>query len=292
MTSVAIRRAPLFVVSIVLLSAAQRLVAADALTLYVGEPTPDDIRAWINQLDSEDFVSRELATLALVQSGRAGIRDVADSAHDDSAEVRQRSFDILRRIYESDDLAVSQLAQAELIKLVDYGHPGVAAALRVRSVAAVRELQSQLISKPGPDRQICSQVTGAIKTEPGRPENVVGISLCVEEDLGCGCCYGTIESGLSDSDIRHLVFLGDLRSIDLQASDISDAGLSHLSRLKNLRTVNVSSNRITDAGVADLRKLPNLNRLHIGGKQITSEGIAVLKRAMPNCKISQYTSLW
>lgn len=257
----------------------------------VARPSPAQIDKWITQLNAQNYATREFACLALIKCGRAAVLPAADAAHDDSAEVRHRAFHILVQLFESSDKQTSSAAQKELLALAEYGHPGVRETLEGRAAVAIRAVQARLESEGVEDRQIATHICAAVERIPRPAGRVVGVSLTVEEDLGCGCCYGSVRSQLSDRDFRHVAFLNRLTKLHVDMAEITDEGLAQLVPLENLQELDISSNRITDAGLKHLMDLRNLRKLDIGGTGLTEDGIAVLESALPNCQIRYYKAL-
>lgn len=69
---------------------------------------------------------------------------------------------------------------------------------------------------------------------------VVGVRLMGEE--------------ITDEDLRPIVILAELRSLDLYATGVSDAGLVHIKRLSHLKYLQLSYTAVTDQGAAEIRK--------------------------------------
>jgi len=147
-----------------------------------------------------------------------------------------------------------------------------------QALADVREIQTRICSGK-PHRQI-RYGHEALTTRPGVRQSVVGISFAVEEDLGCGCCYGDARSDVSDDDLNRLACLYELERLEVPDAKITDAGLARLRGLKNLRELDLRGNPITDAGLRHLRGLTNLQRLDLSQTEITDAGfmhLAALK---------------
>jgi len=92
------------------------------------------------------------------------------------------------------------------------------------------------------------------------------------------------ETGTTDAGLQHLADLTQLEELSLESTDITDDGLKHLSGLTNLRVLRLGYAPITDVGLKQLKGLANLRLLDVGG-EVTPKGIAEFKRAVPDCAI-------
>jgi len=88
---------------------------------------------------------------------------------------------------------------------------------------------------------------------------------------------GLVLGSATDSDLRHLVGLTELRYLNLTGGRITDAGLEHLKGLTGLWWLNLTSTQITDVGLTHLKGLTGLLNLNLTSTQITDVGLAHLK---------------
>ena len=75
------------------------------------------IRAWVSDLDSNDFDARQVATERLIEAGEAAVPAVAAAAETDDLEMATRCLGILKRLYQSDEAATRAAAEEALAKL-------------------------------------------------------------------------------------------------------------------------------------------------------------------------------
>ena len=92
---------------------------------------------------------------------------------------------------------------------------------------------------------------------------------------------------VTDTDLKHIITLSQLRRLDLGSKPITDAGLEHLRGLSQLRVLILTGTRITDAGLKYLTKLAQLQEICVHSTQLTDQTINQLQRALPNCKIQR-----
>ena len=82
---------------------------------------------------------------------------------------------------------------------------------------------------------------------------------------------------ITDTDLRYLPGLTNVKALELDGSKVTDAGLAHLGGLTSLRTLNLDGTHVTDVGLVHLKGLRNLRNLDLGGTQVTDVGLAHLK---------------
>ncbi len=115
---------------------------------------------------------------------------------------------------------------------------------------------------------------------------------------------------VSDSELRHLPWMGRVEVVWLCDANISDEGLQYFEQISELRALFIDNTRITDAGVAKLQALPlrwlslngtavsdasvpnlarltKLERLEVKGAKLTEAGLSRLTAALPLCQISR-----
>ncbi len=81
----------------------------------------------------------------------------------------------------------------------------------------------------------------------------------------------------TDSDLKYLADLTDLRLLALYNPSITDAGLEHLKGLTELEVLYLGRTRITDAGLVHLRGLTGLRGLFLDMTRVTDAGLEHLK---------------
>lgn len=95
-----------------------------------------------------------------------------------------------------------------------------------------------------------------IETLQGRPSEDVFTTACLTRDTG------------------HHLFP---KALDLHGMRISDDDLKHLVPIIELDTINLSDNPLSDAGVRHVAKIPYLRQLWISGPKITGQGLGSLQ---------------
>ncbi|MDB5385802.1 MAG: inlA 2 [Planctomycetaceae bacterium] len=93
------------------------------------------------------------------------------------------------------------------------------------------------------------------------------------------------KSKVTDSDLRVLASIGNLKSLDLASTQITDAGLENVALIVKLSSLDLSHTSVTDAGLRSLSHLEKLARIDLVGTNVTAAGIDVLSTKLPKCKI-------
>jgi hypothetical protein len=90
-------------------------------------------------------------------------------------------------------------------------------------------------------------------------------------------------SNVTDTDLKHLEDLPQIRSLGLSKTQITDAALANLKGLTRLNWLRLQNTQITDAGLAHLRNLTQLQHVNLRGTKVTEIGVRKLKQELPNC---------
>ena len=105
-------------------------------------------------------------------------------------------------------------------------------------------------------------------------------------------------SDFSNEQLRHLIGLEHLESVDLKWTPISDQGLAYLARVPSIRSLklnklyppkqvaNVSKSQLTDHALKHISKMRNLEKLIIWGADISDRGLSDI------AKCERLKTLW
>ena len=104
----------------------------------------------------------------------------------------------------------------------------------------------------------------------------LAVSIEIEQDLGCGCCFETVASDVSDDDLHRIAGLQRIQVLNAPQGKFSDTGLAHLAELRDLRYLVLPRNKLNGMGLAHLRHLKNLEYLDLGGNEVTDKGLSYL----------------
>jgi hypothetical protein len=104
------------------------------------EPAPDadEVRRWINELESPSQATRGAAQAALLRAGEAALEQVTAAARSPNPEVRLRCVEVLRRHAAGDAAALAQAGQSALDELAKATETSVARAAESAIAANAR----------------------------------------------------------------------------------------------------------------------------------------------------------
>ena len=123
------KRRSLINVFLVLLLTAAPAFAAEAES----SPPSGQIRQWIDQLNAERFVDREVATEKLIAAGAASVGPTLAVVAENNLEVTTRAVYVLQELALSPDIVASEAAHAALEKIAE---PRLTSAARLRTFHA------------------------------------------------------------------------------------------------------------------------------------------------------------
>jgi hypothetical protein len=94
-------------------------------------------------------------------------------------------------------------------------------------------------------------------------------------------------SRITDDGLAYLRGMNRLEQLWLGNTRVTDVGLVHLGSLRSLRDLSIGNTRVSDAGLVHLRGLRSLQQLSLGNTRVTDAGAADLKRVLPSLKIDR-----
>jgi hypothetical protein len=198
--------------------------------------TTDDIRHWVCQLGSDDFGTREEATVRLSRAGLVAIQPVMTAAMNDDLEIACRSVEVLRQLLNSEDLATGDAAADALTKVAD-SPTGSAADLAAdvlgdfqdtrqgRAIEELRRLGAE-VDVGNPDT---GNADGLVVVLGSKWTGNSGDLKLLKRlpDLEKLSVHGV---GVTDEDVKQLDGFGRLRAVELYGSKVSAEGAARLAR--------------------------------------------------------------
>lgn len=92
---------------------------------------------------------------------------------------------------------------------------------------------------------------------------------------------------VTDAGLKNLVGLTCLRSLELRETKVTDTGLKILAELPQLRCLGLNSTQVTDEGLKKLTGLKELFWLSLHGTKVTDAGVTEFQKKHPKCKVSR-----
>lgn len=202
-------------------------------TITQPTPAPDEIAAWIGELDDNRYLVRERATRQLLAAGSGGLDALLAAANGGGPEPADRAVWILRRLGNSKDLELRRQALERLISVQN--RPQVAAAARLALAEILHHEAVQAIQQLGG-----RFVTGQFEA--------VGPYLAGDLILDHRWTGG-------DAGLRHLRFVFGLRAVKIIGADVSAAGLTELQQVETLEELWLIGTKLEPEDVPKVQKL-------------------------------------
>ena len=221
--------------------AAVSIACAAVATEPAEQVSAETIAKWIEQLDSDTYIERERATIALGHIGDASIEALTKAADGNRLEVATRAVRVLLRYSEHDD---AKLSQAALESIASLKNRPVESAAAEAMLGALRE------------EQALAEVLrlGGAKDVDRALYNGFG----PDKHLKLGAAWKGGDAGL-----EQVGYLQSLITLNIHATPITDKGLAHLKGLKSLVWLELYGTYVTDQGVESLQNaLPHVDIRH------------------------------
>jgi hypothetical protein len=193
--------------------------------------SPEQVAAWIEDLNSDSFVRREKATTRLAEAGVVALAPLAEAADSGSLEVASRAVRLLLELARNDDPANSLVALEHISKLQN--RP-VERAAAESMLASMRE------------RRAIEELT-RLGAEFPRSYNSAG------QDVNPYLHLGESFRG-SDESMQLVKELPSLQMVEIHGAAISDEGIKPLHEIKSLMVVQLYGTKATRQGADALQQ--------------------------------------
>lgn len=254
--------------------------------------TPEKIRQWVGDLNSDHFKVRELASKNLKAAGVAALAPLAQAADGANAEVTRRALGILDEAAAAADPAIAKAAKTALRALLPSKHETVGR--RAKAILA-RDLEQIVIvlefANVGIQRT--DGIVSGFKVPDG-PEATIDLTrMSFDREFTLRDLFGDAEPRLlqhlatvqelnlfqtefRDEGAKLFKYFPNLKRVPMGFTHITDAGLMQLKQFGTLEYVGIRGDRITDAGLVHLQALP-LTGLNLNDTKVTDASLALLK---------------
>ncbi|MFN0017009.1 MAG: PDZ domain-containing protein [Pirellulaceae bacterium] len=241
--------------------------------------TPAELEKWARNLDSDEFLAREEATLKLIAAGTSAIKYVQPIVSAPSLEASTRALHVLRDIGLSSDLDTQEAVRTALEEIAKQPTP-----VGKRASRTTAWLNEQRSSQTIRDLEQLGAKIQRTEYSDGLQE-IVNVEAV---QLGPGW------KG-DDKDLRRLKWLVDVRQLVLIGDKMGDSALAHAALMPGLKSLHLHRTAVTekgmqiltgcgalqefgayysglgDEGIAPLGKLPSLTSVKLYGTKVTPE---------------------
>jgi len=265
------------------------LTAAPAFAAETEPRTPSgQVRQWIDQLNSERFVDREVATEKLISAGAASVGPTLAAVAENNLEVTTRAVYVLQELALSPDIDASEAAHAALEKIAE---PRLTSAARrarstldrldlIRQDRAIGELKR--LGANISDRQAdlgFGMIEGFVielnEGWQGQPQDLARLRRL--RDAGELILQGP---QVTDEWLKYVAPMTGLPVLTVKRANVTDEGLKHLLGMKELSLLSLMYVPITDQAVDHLQGLQGVSKLRIYGTRLSEAAVDRLRTAL------------
>lgn len=195
--------------------------------------TPAELEKWAKELDSDEFLAREEATLKLVAAGAPAIKYVRPLVSSPSLEASTRALHVLRDIGLSSDIDTQDAVREALDQIAKQTSP-----VGKRANRTVAWLNEQRSSQTIRDLEQLGAKIQRTDYSDGIQEMVIVDSVQLGPDW-----KGT------DKDLRRLKWLVDVQQLVLVGDKMGDAALAQAATMLGLRRLHLHHSGVTNQGM-------------------------------------------
>jgi hypothetical protein len=243
----------------------QRVDEKDSRAASPPAPAPEQIAAWIAQLDDNRYVVREEATSRLLETHGDALEPLLATANGQRPEPADRAVWILRRLSHSKDEGLRRQVLERLAQLKNHPQAALAAQralAEIRHNEAVAEIQ---------------RLGGRFITAEQFPANIV-----LRVELNDGWRGG-------DAGMAHFRNLIGAYQVVIIGAEVTDKGASELQHVDQLREVMLYGTQVAPEKLPELQKLmPHVlidyrrgGLLGVGADPLDVTGAAVVATVQP-----------
>lgn len=233
--------------------------------------TPEQIDAWVRQLDSDQFAAREDATQRLITAGTLAVRPVFDSITTGSPEASMRGMHVLKELALTGEPDTEEAARQSLERITETKNASVAR--RATATLARLDLLRQ-------ERALAELEKLGAKVSMARPQQV---GLQILQDLQ------SVEIGEDwqgeEKDFRWIKWLTEVDQIVFRRVKISEAVLANVAPLKKLKILEVKYVAIGNAALDHMKDLKGTLAIRLYGTAVTKEGAEKLQTQLAMTKV-------
>ena len=235
-------------------------------------PSAEEIQAWVKDLDSPSFKTRDLAARNLRQAGPDAAAALAKAARTGTVETADRALRLLGEMAEGPDAKAEAAARRHLRRLAEGNSPAANDARAILHRKRNRILAQILFAGAAYDEH--RGTVTRIDLDDARDLTTIMPLLKEFPELES---LSISNRAFTDGEARHLADLPNLRDLNLFQSNIGDEGLKHLTGLKNLRWLPMGKTRVTNKGLQVISGMTQLEYVGVRGNDVTDDGLVHLK---------------
>jgi hypothetical protein len=228
------------------------------------DASPEQVRAWVRQLDADEFALREQATENLMRCGSDAVQALAAlNLEAQNLEVLSRGIHVLQELALAEDLTVEEAAR-QLLEQLASSKNATASNRAVGTLRTLNEIRQ--------DRTIAQLQELGVRVMMNTTQ--VGLMLVHE--------VPTIEiddnfTGTPE-DLKRLKYLQNVRLVQLSGDKITDEVMQRVAELRDLEYLKIKWAKISSRGLEPIANLPRLQHLSVLYSPINDEVIPTLEK--------------
>lgn len=209
--------------------------------------TPQELAQWAKDLDSDEFLAREEATLKLAASGSAAIKHVKPVLATSSLEATTRALHVLRELGLSSDLDTQDAARETLEEISRQD-----TTLGKRAAKSIAWLNEQRSSQTIRDLENLGATVQRTDYSDGLTERIVVDAVQL----------GPQWKG-NEKDLRRLKWLVDVRQLVLVGDNMGDSALAQVALMPGLKSLHLYRTKVSDQGMQSLAAAASLQEIGV-----------------------------
>ena len=269
------------------------LLGQETPTAKNANTTTEQMATWIQDLSAEQFVTRETATLKIIDVGSAAITPLVQALPQSNPEATARIIHILRQLALNEEWTVDDPALQALQKIAKQKgtSAGRRATATLSKLSAMREQRAiQELTLLGAEvKQVAIQF--GLQLVPQRVIHIGDEWKGTTNDLkrlkwiSSAEAVEIIGDKASDSWLPHLVGMQQLRSLTIKRAKVTDKGIKNVAELTSLVSLDIKYTPITDASLAHMQNLPQIRFVKLYGTDVSKEAADKLQNALAAAEV-------
>lgn len=223
--------------------------------------TPQQIAKWVEDLESEQFVTREIATMRLIEVGAPAIAPLVERVAKGNLETATRAIHILRELALSPDQAVEDAAREGLEKI---------AATQLAAAARRATVTLETLNETRQKRAIDELERLGAKLGMGHVQFGNQIESALTIDIGP-------DWQGEEQDLRRLKWLVGVRQVKFTGTRVNDGWMKYLSGMPNLHWLTLKRTSVSEKGLEPIRGFNRLQNIYIMYSPLGDGAVAHLK---------------
>lgn len=256
-------------------------------------PGSAQILRWVEELNSDRFLEREVATEKLIAAGAAAVPPLVEALAGNNLEVTTRGIYILQELALSGDVAAEEAARQALEKAAE---PRFTTAAR-RAAESLARLTTIRQERALEELKRLGATVGGEATE-------FGLQLVERYSLVFGDKWRGTDQDLTrlrwlrdvgelvfdgprmtDECLKHLAGVQGLSGLTIRRASVSDDGVKSLTHLRGLQVLSLLYVPIGDRALADLKQLQGIGTLRIYGTNLSPTAAQQLQESLMATKV-------